>query len=76
MAAALGLAGFAAAEQGFGAARVWQRGALLALAAISVLAAALIYQSNAMFYLVGVAAGLGRRLEPVPARARRRKAST
>jgi hypothetical protein len=63
VAAGLGLAGFAAAERGFGAAQAWQRGALLAVAAVSVLVAALIYQSNAMFYLVGVAAGLGRRLE-------------
>jgi hypothetical protein len=63
VAAGLGLAGFAAAERGFGAAQAWQRGGLLAVAAVSVLVAALIYQSNAMFYLVGVAAGLGRRLE-------------
>ncbi len=63
VAAWLGLAGFVAAEQGFGATQAWRRGALLAVAAISVLVAALTYQSNAMFYLVGVAAGLGRRLE-------------
>jgi len=66
VAAWLGLTGFIAAEQGFGSTQAWRRGALLAVAAISVLAGALTYQSNAMFYLVGVAAGLGRRLgEPL-----------
>jgi hypothetical protein len=63
VAAGLGLAGYAVAEQGFGMEQGWQRGALLAASAGSVVGAALVYQPNAMFYLVGVAAGLGQRLE-------------
>jgi hypothetical protein len=66
VAAGLGLAGFVAAERGFASAPAGRRGALLAVAASSVLIGTLIYQPNVMFYLTGVAAGLSRRLgEPL-----------
>ncbi len=62
VAAGLGLTGFAAAEQGLEAAGLWRRAAWLGLAVAAVVVGALDYQSGVMFYLVGVAAGLGRRL--------------
>lgn len=62
VAAGLGLAAFAAAEQGLTTAGRGRRAAWLGLAIAAVVAGALDYQSSVMFYLAGVAAGLGRRL--------------
>jgi hypothetical protein len=62
----LGLAAFVAAEESLATARPFRRAALVVVALAGLLAAAFIYQPNAMFYLVGVAAVLGRRLgEPL-----------
>ena len=58
----LGLAAFAAVEEGLALAQPWRRVAALVVALACLLAATLIYQPSAMFYLVGVAAGLGQRL--------------
>jgi hypothetical protein len=62
VAAGLGLAAFAAAEQGFESSRSGPRAVWLTLALAGVLAGALAYQCGVMFYLAGVAGGLGRRL--------------
>jgi hypothetical protein len=62
VAAGLGLAGFAAAERGLESAGLGRRAAWLGLAVAAVVAGALDYQSSVMFYLTGVAAGVGRRL--------------
>jgi hypothetical protein len=62
VAAGLGLAAFAAAEQGLESVGLARRAAWLGLAAAAIVIGALDYQSSVMFYLAGVAAGLGRRL--------------
>lgn len=62
VAAGLGLAGFAAAERGLESAGLGRRAVWLGLAVVVIATGALDYQSSVMFYLVGVAAGVGRRL--------------
>jgi hypothetical protein len=62
----LGLVAFVTVEEGFALAQAWARVARLLVALACLLAAALIYQPSALFYLVGVAAALGGRLgEPL-----------
>jgi len=65
VAAGLGLAAFAAAERGRTAGGWGGRGAWLAAAAAGLALGALDYQCGVLFYLAGVAGGLGARLADV-----------
>lgn len=58
----LGLIGFVAAERAEGSGVIWRRGVVLVVATTCVVAGAMVYQPSALFYLTGVAAGVGRRL--------------